>query len=243
MSNEPIKPQLIDMLNHGYADETQMIASLSDAQRAEEGTLTHWSVKDLVSHLNYWRGLMLMRLQALQRGEMPISTPNFLELNDENFQATRYLTWAETLESSQRTLDDLISIVESFSENDLTDPERYEWRRGEALWTIIRSNAYDHPEAHIAQYYFEQGNHAKAMELQSQLADLISRVDPSPRSRGTAIYNFACFLALNGEPTKAIENLRESFILRPDLLEFSKEDPDLNSLRELSEYRALFQPA
>ena len=243
MSNESIKPQLIDLLKRARADEAQLIASLTIAEREHVGTLTHWSVKDLVSHLNYWRGSVLARLQMVQRGETPFSTSNYLEMNDQNFEATRYLTWAETLEDSERTFDELVSIVSSFSEQDLTEPQRYEWRKGEPLWTFIRGNAFDHPEAHIAQYYFDHGDRARALAMQRELADLTMQVDPSPHSRGTAIYNLACFLALNGETAEAIKNLRESFVQRPDLIEFSNEDSDLNALRELPEYQALFKAA
>jgi hypothetical protein len=55
-----------------------------------------------------------------------------------------------------------------------------------------------------------------------------------------AIYNLACFFALIGEKEKALNNLKTAFIARPDLIEWSKNDNDLDALREDSDFKALF---
>lgn len=243
MPDEPIRPQLLDLLQHARTDEVAFVASLGVGERNATGALDHWSAKDLVAHLTFWRATMLKRLQAAQRGETPPSFDNFLELNDQNFEANRHRTWAEVLDNSQRAFDDLIAKVKEMSEEELTDPQRYEWRNGEPLWTNIRGNAYDHAETHIAQFYFDRGDKKRALEMQRVMAEAVKRLDPSPRAGGTAIYNLACFLALNGEPAQAIDLVRESFTLRPDLVEWSKQDSDLNSLRDLPDFKALYPAA
>ncbi len=240
MPDESIKPQLLDLLNRARADEAAFVASLTDAERNATGALDHWSAKDLVAHITFWRAMMLKRLLAAQRGETPPSLDNFLELNDRTFEANRHHTWAEVLDDSERAFDDLVAKVKQMSDDELTDSQRYEWRNGEPLWTNVRGNAYDHPETHIAQFYFDRGDKTLAVEMQRQMAETVTRLDPSPRTRGTAIYNLGCFLALNGEPAQAIDLVRESFTLRPDLVEWSKQDSDLNSLRNLPDFKALY---
>ncbi len=243
MPSESVKPQLFDLLNRARADEVAFVASLTDAERDTKGALDHWSAKDLVAHLTFWRVIIREQLLAVQRGETPPSLGNFLELNDRTFEANRHRTWAEVLDDSQRAFDALVAKVKEMTDDELTDPQRYEWRKGEPLWTNVRGNAYDHPETHIAQFYFDRGDKTRAMGMERALTETITRLDPSPRTRGTAIYNLGCFLALNGEPAQAIALVRESFALRPDLVEWSKQDSDLNSLRDLPDFKALYPAA
>jgi tetratricopeptide (TPR) repeat protein len=243
MPNESIKPQLIDLLKSARADEVAFVGSLTDAERNVNGALDHWSAKDLVAHMAFWRAIMVKRLLAAQRGETPPDFDNYLALNDQTFEASRYRTWAEVLTDSERAFDDLVAKVKEMSDDELTDPTRYEWREGEPLWTSVRGNGYDHPEAHIAQFYFDRGERARALEMLRTVTETTIRLDPSPQTRGTAIYNLGCFLALNGESAQAIDLVRESFGLRHDLVEFYKQDSDLNSLRDLSDFKALYPAA
>ena len=53
-------------------------------------------------------------------------------------------------------------------------------------------------------------------------------------------YNLACVYALSGLKDKALPALKEAFALNPGLLEWSKQDSDLNSLRQEPEFLALF---
>jgi len=59
--------------------------------------------------------------------------------------------------------------------------------------------------------------------------------------QGRILYNLACSQALDGKPAAAIENLRKSLRLNPELVAWSKEDSDLDALRALPEFQALYQ--
>lgn len=240
MAAESVKPRLLDLLRRGRADEVAFVASLTDAEREKKGTLDHWSAKDHVAHLAFWRNILVERLKAAQRGETPNNYDNFLEVNDHIFEENRYQRWEQVLAASSSAFNDLVSKVAEMREEELTDPSRYPWLEGAPLSRNIRSDEYDHAENHLSHMYLERGDKERAFKMQRDLIDTIGRFDPSPRVRGTAIYNFGCFLALHGDRAEAIECVRESFALRPDLLGFSRQDPDLNSLRELPEFQALY---
>ena len=62
-----------------------------------------------------------------------------------------------------------------------------------------------------------------------------------PGQYGIARYNLACFYALTGQIDLALPELREALKLRPSLLEWSKQDPDLAVLRAEPMYQALYQ--
>lgn len=57
----------------------------------------------------------------------------------------------------------------------------------------------------------------------------------------TLIYNMACVHALKGKREEALAGLERAFTLQPDLVPHAKEDPDLTSLREDSEFKALIE--
>ena len=59
--------------------------------------------------------------------------------------------------------------------------------------------------------------------------------------RNVARYNLACFYALTGQKDKALVELRESLQINLDLIEWSKHDSDLDSLRDDPAFRALYQ--
>jgi tetratricopeptide (TPR) repeat protein len=90
---------------------------------------------------------------------------------------------------------------------------------------------------HYADYYRRRGWLAKATQLYEAS---VAAVTDWPEWYGLARYNLACFYALSGQTDKAIPELREALQLRPDLLEWSKQDTDLASLRDDPAYQALY---
>jgi hypothetical protein len=66
-------------------------------------------------------------------------------------------------------------------------------------------------------------------------------LDDSDSWRGTITYNLACFYALDDQPRPALEKLGQALKLNPGLVDWSKEDSDLDSLRELPDFQALYE--
>ena len=65
-------------------------------------------------------------------------------------------------------------------------------------------------------------------------------LDNSDEARGAVSYNQGCFWALAGQPDRAIALLRSALALRPDLIEWSQQDTDLVSLRDLPDFQAIY---
>ena len=98
-------------------------------------------------------------------------------------------------------------------------------------------NGFEHPVVHYADHYRRRGDLAKATQLYEASVAAVADV---PEWYGTARYNLACFYALSEQTDQAVIALREALQLRPDLLEWSKQDADLASLRHLPAYQALY---
>ena len=61
-----------------------------------------------------------------------------------------------------------------------------------------------------------------------------------PTWKTNAIYNLAFFFAQIGSKEKSINNLKTAFIIRPDLIEWAKNENDLDALRNGLDFKALF---
>jgi len=54
-------------------------------------------------------------------------------------------------------------------------------------------------------------------------------------------YNLACHYSLLGAAAEAIRELQESLALNPGLIDWSKQDPDLDAIRGEPEYQAMYE--
>ncbi len=55
-------------------------------------------------------------------------------------------------------------------------------------------------------------------------------------------YNLACQYSLLGTTAEAIRELQEALTLNPGLTDWSKQDPDLDAIRDEPEYQAIYEP-
>jgi tetratricopeptide (TPR) repeat protein len=120
----------------------------------------------------------------------------------------------------------------------LGQPARFSNHERRSLAAQIMGNGYEHPIFHYADHYRRRGDLAKATQLHEAS---VAAVAGMPEWDGAARYNLACFYALSGQIDKAVPELREALRLRPDLLEWSKQDTDLAALRDDPAYQALHQ--
>ncbi len=92
---------------------------------------------------------------------------------------------------------------------------------------------------HIADIYLERGDFQSAQAVQERVAEGLAALDDSDAWQGRTQYNLACFYALHDKPQQALALLKIAFKRAPNLVEWSKQDSDLASLRELPEFQAL----
>ena len=234
------KTRLIALLDRAYVDLQAFDATLSDADRAATGTLEHWAIKDVISHNAMWQRRSIERLNAIVRGEEPPNADDYLGLNDAHFEAYRDRSWADTLAEAEETYRALVALTQSLSVEALTNPQHFALANGRALAQSIIGNGFTHPEAHLAQLYVERGQREHANQVQLEVTALLEAI---PEERKAARYNLACYYALSGQKAQALAELAQALTTNPDLIEWSKQDSDLNSLRDDPAYQALYQSA
>jgi hypothetical protein len=236
-----IKTKLIAVIERGELDQATLVSLLSDAEKAAIGGPDHWAVKDQIAHLNFWRDRTLRRLIAVRDGaEPPGPSTDFQPENERNFAAQQHRPWSEIIDESDRLFRETKQVIPQLSDAQLTEPQQV----GSAeikLSERVVSDFMEHPAEHLTQLYRERGETARAEAQEDATVEVISELFGKNNTMyGYAIYNLGCFYARNGETDRAIAAVGEALPLIPSLVEWSKQDTDLDSLRQIPAFQALY---
>jgi hypothetical protein len=235
-----VKSRLLDLVARGRAAQQNLIAGLSDAERAQIGTVERWAAKDHIAHMVAWQAVAGGLLMAAARGETPPPAPDEVEFNAQTFQVNRERPWAAVLADADTAYAALVAGINACTDADLSEPNHFPWRNGRALLTTVYGNGYEHPLDHITQFYRDRGDLARATAAKQAVAGTLGELfgkESELYSFGT--YNLGCFYALTGQPTAALEAVREALTINPNLREWAGQDSDLVSLHDHPAFQAL----
>jgi hypothetical protein len=128
----------------------KQIASLTPGQIADPGTVGEWSVKDVLAHLIEWEQMVIGWVTAGQRGETPaVPAPGYKwsetpALNQHIYEKHRDRPLQEVLDQFHTSHRQILDLLLSLSDEDLTTPRRYPWTRDNALLTYFVSATSSH---------------------------------------------------------------------------------------------------
>jgi Protein of unknown function (DUF1706) len=240
MSHSLLKPMLLDLLNTIQTTQHTLVTELNDTERAAIGTVARWSARDHVAHITFWKQRLSFKLAALMRNETPPNFDDFESFNAQVFEEQRERLWSDILFDAEHAHVELLAHLERFTEDDLAssrwfppeDGDDGVFPEGHPLWDAILDSGYWHPQSHFTQFYLDRNDMVHAMQIQEAFVDNVMQREVPTVIRSIALYNFACFCATTNQVAKAQELLQQALALNPALTEFSKQDPDLASLRE-----------
>lgn len=241
MEQHKIHDALLRLLGRAREAQAAWAADLPEAERNAVGTPERWAAKDELAHITFWQQISAERLMIARNGGQPSDTNDFQALNDQIFEEQRDTPWAQVLASAEAAYATLAERVRALDGALLTDPARFEWTRGQPLASSILGNGFWHPLEHIARHYDARGEPGRAAELLEGAVLHEPALAALPHDHGAALYNLACFYTTTGQPERALPLLPEALRLRPDLVEWSKQDTDLDVLRDLPAFQALYQ--
>jgi rhodanese-related sulfurtransferase len=231
------------LLHFARQQEQTMVDRLTEDEKSAVGTPERWAARDYLGNILLWKELQTQKLQVVLRGETPpVWTDSKLihQINDGGFERFQHCPFPQVFAEGERVCAAFLAIVESLSEEELTDPHRFPKQEGEALWGETLGNGLWHPCRQIAAFYLQSDRKCAALELEEKLLEAERQASLPPESLGVAIYNHACFYATNGRPEQALALLPEALRLRPTLIEWSKHDSDLDQLRADPAFQAIF---
>jgi tetratricopeptide (TPR) repeat protein len=227
-----IKTGLAALYRHEQEEERRYVARMNSEERSATGTPEKWSSKDVFAHIAYWNGKMAVTLEKAGRDETPEPYGELDEVNAETFELTMDLQWSQIRESLKEATESLVSGIEQLPEEDLIKPERFPWQRGQPLWRSVVYVTYYHTMRHLAELYLARGDGDYGQQLQENAAMLQEQLDNSPGWQASVYYNLACYYAVTGNRSKAIDRLEKAFRLSPDLIAWSINDSDIDSIRD-----------
>jgi len=229
MTDSTKKDKLGKLLADVSAEEQALWDSLRDEERNAAGEIDRWAPKDHLAHATFWTERMVAQLQAATGGEPPASIEDYQKTNDEVFESNKNRNWEDIFAWAIEVSRQFHTALDAVSEEVLENTTGSAGTGGRPLWQNVALSMY-HPMHHVADIYLERGDFQSAQSLQERVAEGLAALDDSDAWQGTLQYNLACFYALHDKPQRA---------LSPNLIEWSKQDGDLDSLRELPEFQAL----
>jgi phage shock protein E len=244
MSTTPMKSRILALLHVARQQEQQFVDKLSDAERDAAGTPDAWAAKDFLGNIMLWKQLQTQKLVMAVHGEIPPVWRDMEvvhQLNSEAFMRYQSLSFQEVLVEAERVFGAFIAQVESMNEEELGNPNRYDWQEGEPLWKETLGNGLWHPCNQLTTLALQQGKRQLAFLLQETLIEAVRQSELPSEGLGVTIYNAVCFYAKNGQPEKVLQLLPEALQLKPTLLEWSRHDSDLDAMRSDPAFEAIFQ--
>ena len=227
---------LLEVVARARALEQTLAGFFDEQARSATGTVENWAAKDHFAHIATWQEWQARRLAAIASGNPPDRPAE----NDVVFAQYRDEPWDTIWAWAMRALDEDAAMVAQTSEEDLTDPNRFPWSNGRSFVSSFISNVYLHPIEHLVQMYEERGDDDAAERVQLESVALIRDLFGKGEEYANAVYNLGCFYAKRGRASDAIARVGEALAVNPRLTEWSKEDSDLDSLRDLPAFQALY---
>lgn len=231
--------QLNELLEYARGKTEKFFAALPQAEREADGTWEKWAPKDVLAHLTFWQNASVDALNTLDQA--PPEQEPFEERNRKNYLHYEKRPYAEIYADYKDTLEMILSRVRALNDVELTEPDHFpRLVNGASVQSNVLGNAYSHTFTHLAELVAKRTDAATGLKLQEHATFKLLEFDASPRAKGVALYNLACAYALAQDSARTVELLRESFPLRPDLLEYSKQDTDFDAVRDRPEFQALY---
>jgi hypothetical protein len=225
--DDPLIVALADQLQAMRQAERDIFGGLDPQVRDRPLRPNDWSPKDHQAHLTAWKGIQAERIRANTRGvDPPFIGRETDEINAE-LQATRAETpWSAVVTEADAVTDEL--------EREIRDAGPAALVESGGLIGGIFGNGSSHAMTHFgrlleANIGVDAARVAAFVDAQERA---LSSEGIPDSDRGVGLYNLACAHAVAGRLDRARPLLPIAFRLRPDLVEFAQEDPDLIELRD-----------
>ena len=240
METATIKQAVLELLERAHELQHDWIAGLDAAERQAAGAPDQWAARDILSHIAFWQQEQADRVAAARRGERPRELGDDDSVNGEVFEQRRAWPWERVAAEAERAYASLAAEVRAANDELLTDAKQLPWPAERPLWSSVLGNGFDHVFEHVARFYAARDDLVRASATQERMAAQPALAN-LPGRQAVAIYNVACFYATTGQPERALPRLAEAFRLDSGIVDWSKQDSDLDSLRGRADFQALYE--
>lgn len=148
------KTELLEKIRTERETLETILRKVSDDRMAQPGVESNWSVKDILAHISVWERRMIQWVEESLRGETPerpapgMTWDDLDRLNEQTYQLDRDKPLDEVSAEFRNSYQRSLKTVEALSEDDLNDPQRFEWRKSDPLWHMVAANTFWHYKDH-----------------------------------------------------------------------------------------------
>ncbi|MBI2976145.1 MAG: ClbS/DfsB family four-helix bundle protein, partial [Chloroflexi bacterium] len=125
------KSEILTALQSSRAAMLQALDGLSDSDRQQPGAVDQWSVKDVLAHLVRWEVELVTLLAQARQGKKPtyadFSPEKVDDVNAQWQRDDRDRPLEKILADFHGVRKQTIRQVESFSDDELTNPKLFQW--------------------------------------------------------------------------------------------------------------------
>jgi tetratricopeptide (TPR) repeat protein len=236
MDNKELKKAFLELIRAAQKDLDTLLDGLTTAQKKRRGELDDWSASDILTHLTFYNNHFIGQIEAAEKDERVQAADYYLILNDGIFIRNVDKDFETAQAEEKESFVKAPALFEGMDADVLADPEKYEFMEDNSPLNRALGTLGWHVSSHICDFYVQQGELDKAVIMQEAMAESYKQF---PTWKDNAVYNLACFYSLQGMKEKALENLKVVFKDSPRLLEWSKQDADMDLLRDDPEFQAL----
>jgi len=235
------KDTLSEVCDFVYQAAQELAKRLTPEERQLTGQSNLWSYKDSLNHLALWDERLAGNLQAIAHDAEPRSYKDYEAINAQDFLDHQGDSWEQVEARLGDARQAMLAAISALTEEQLDAVGLLPSSQGERpTWRLVAGNSSIHAMMHLAGLYMSRGDDSIAVQIVEDVSSLLSKIDDDPHWQGILLYNQACYHALTGHRGQALRLLRQGLFLNPELTEWSKEDPDLDSLRHEPTYQALY---
>jgi hypothetical protein len=224
---DPLPEELAALLTAARDAERAIFAALDDARMGAPMPNDTWSPGDVLGHLAAWRGIEARRLLAMAgraapAADDPALTDDVDEANARLRDARLGRSRAEIEAEAEESTRSLLAAIRASTTEMLCECDD--------LSAGIGANGVNHAIGHLGDISRLAGREDAFWSFGAVVEQVLHRAHLLPRDAGVMLYNLACNRAVAGDLDDARRLLRGAFAWRPDLLEWSHQDPDVAAL-------------
>ncbi|MBU8914071.1 MAG: hypothetical protein KOO61_08620, partial [Spirochaetales bacterium] len=182
-------------------------------------------------------------LERLEITTGPIPAVGAEELEPTNqaiFAGHAEETWDDAARFFADTFDAARRRVVEMSGDELERDREFADGSTRTAWRMIAGHALMHLSPHFGVVYDRRNEPEMATELEETTARALLDLDDTPEWVGTITYNLACHHALIGNAKRTIALLREALIKNPGITDWSKQDSDLDAIRDDPDFESVY---
>lgn len=207
--------------------ERDLFGAMDQATRERPIRAGDWTPQDHQAHLTAWKGRQAERFEAAREGrEIPGTTEgDETDAINAQLQALRAgWAWDDLVREADETAQRLADGIRATDAQVIRDSNR------------LIGGTFGNGALHALQHFrwlAEAGTGIDEERIRAfaEEAEALVRAESIPGAdRAVGLYDLACHFALTDRLDQARDLLRESFRLRPDLIEFAPTDSDLTAL-------------